>query len=208
MPATLQVKLLRVLQERKVRPVGGQKETVVDVRLVAATNRDIDEEVRRGTFREDLFFRLNVIRIHLPPLRERREDIPALTRHFVKKVSREEGHAEPIVLTEALEELGNYDFPGNVRELLNLVERAVALSSGRPIGPEIFRQHLHQGGEELPAEDLPEEGVDLEEVMASVERKLLEQALVRANGVKKDAARLLGISFRSFRYRLMKHKMG
>ena len=209
-PQSVQVKLLRVLQERSIKRLGEGHDRPVDVRLVAATNRDIDEEVRRGTFREDLFFRLNVIRIHLPPLRERRDDIPALTRHFVKKVSKEEGHAEPIVLNEALEELGNYDFPGNVRELLNLVERAVALSSGRPIGPEVFRQHLHQGGEVLPAapRDLPEEGVDLEEVMASVERRLLEQALLRANGVKKEAARLLGISFRSFRYRLMKHGLG
>jgi two-component system response regulator PilR (NtrC family) len=208
-PASVQVKLLRVLQERSIKRLGEGRDRPVDVRLVAATNRDIDEEVRQGTFREDLFFRLNVIRIHLPPLRERREDIPELTRHFIKKVSKEEGHAEPIVLTEALEELGNYDFPGNVRELLNLVERAVALSSGRPVGPEVFRQHLHQGAEPFPASaDLPEEGVDLEEVMASVERKLLEQALRRANGVKKEAARLLGISFRSFRYRLMKHDLG
>jgi two-component system response regulator PilR (NtrC family) len=208
-PASVQVKLLRVLQERSIKRLGEGRDRPVDVRLVAATNRDIDEEVRQGTFREDLFFRLNVIRIHLPPLRERREDIPALTRHFIKKVSKEEGHAEPIVLTEALDELNTYDFPGNVRELLNLVERAVALSGGRPIGPEVFRQHLHHGGEPLSASmDLPQEGVDLEEVMASVERKLLEQALRRANGVKKEAARLLGISFRSFRYRLMKHDLG
>jgi len=209
-PQSVQVKLLRVLQERSIKRLGEGRDRPVDVRLVAATNRDIDEEVRRGSFREDLFFRLNVIRIHLPPLRERRDDIPALTRHFVKKVSKAEGHAEPIVLTEALQELCNYDFPGNVRELLNLVERAVALSSGRPIGPEVFRQHLHKGDQAPPAapSQLPEEGVELEEVMASVERKLLEQALLRANGVKKEAARLLGISFRSFRYRLTKHGLG
>ena len=207
-PAAIQVKLLRVLQERSVKRLGEGRDRPVDVRLLAATNRDIDEEVRRGAFREDLFFRLNVIRIHLPPLRERKEDIPELTRHFVKKVAGEEGHAEPIVLSEALDELAAYDFPGNVRELLNLAERAVALCGGRPIGPEVFRQHLQPGGEALPASrDLPAEGVDLEEVLASVERKLLEQALLRANGVKKEAARLLGVSFRSFRYRLQKHDL-
>jgi two-component system response regulator PilR (NtrC family) len=206
---SIQVKLLRVLQERSIKRLGEGRDRPVDVRLVAATNRDIDEEVRRGTFREDLFFRLNVIRIHLPPLRERREDIPALARHFVKKVAGQEGQAEPIVLTEAFEALDSYDFPGNVRELMNIVERAVALCGGRPIGPEVFEQHLQKttGPSPAGATDLPAEGVDLEGVLAAVERRLLEQALRRSNGVKKEAAKVLGISFRSFRYRLLKHNL-
>jgi two-component system response regulator PilR (NtrC family) len=139
-------------------------------------------------------------------LRERREDIPALTRYFVKKVAGQEGQAEPIVLTEAFEAFSSYDFPGNVRELQNMVERAVALCGGRPIGPEVFEQHLRQtGSSRMAATDLPAEGVDLEDVLVSVERRLLEQALRRSNGIKKEAARLLGISFRSIRYRLLKH---
>jgi two-component system response regulator PilR (NtrC family) len=206
-PAPVQVKLLRVLQERSVKRLGEGKDRPVDVRLIAATNRDIDEEVRKGNFRDDLFFRINVIRIQLPPLRERREDIPELVRHFASKVAGEEGQAEPVILTEAVKALSAYDFPGNVRELLNMVERAVALSGGRPIGPEVFEQELSKqrptDGETLG--DLPEEGADLEGVLASVERRLLGQALRRANGVKKEAARLLGISFRSIRYRLLKH---
>ncbi len=206
-PAPVQVKLLRVLQERSVKRLGEGKDRPVDVRLIAATNRDIDEEVSKGNFREDLFFRINVIRIQLPPLRERREDIPQLVRHFARKVAGEEGQAEPVILTEAMGALSSYDFPGNVRELMNMVERAVALSGGRPIGPEVFEQELSK---QRPASleavgDLPEEGTDLEKSLAAVERRLLEQALRRANGVKKEAARLLGISFRSIRYRLLKH---
>jgi two-component system response regulator PilR (NtrC family) len=206
-PPTIQVKLLRVLQERLIKRLGEGKDRPVDVRLIAATNRDIDEEVRLGNFREDLFFRLNVIRIPLPPLRERRDDIPLLVRHFAQKAAGESGRAEPILLAEAFEALSAYDFPGNVRELQNMVERAVALSEGKPVGPEAFDQELSKemrSGGPL-AVDLPEKGADLEAVLAAVERRLLGQALQRAQGVKKEAARLLGISFRSIRYRLIKH---
>jgi two-component system, NtrC family, response regulator PilR len=205
-PPAVQVKLLRVIQERSIRRLGEGKDRLVDVRLVAATNREIEDEVRKGAFREDLFFRLNVIRIQLPPLRERREDISALVRHFTQKIAGEEGQAVPIILTEALDALDMYDFPGNVRELQNMVERAVALSSGRPIGPELFTEYM-QKGLELPVQsigELPDEGVDLEGMLASIERNLLEQALLRAGGVKKKAAKLLRISFRSIRYRLQK----
>jgi len=205
-PSAVQVKLLRVIQERSIRRLGEGKDRPVDVRLVAATNREIEDEVRKGAFREDLFFRLNVIQIQLPPLRERREDIAALVRHFAQKIAGEEGQAVPIILTEALDALDTYDFPGNVRELQNMVERAVALSSGRPIGPELFTEYMQKGLELpiQPVDELPDEGVDLEGMLASIERNLLEQALLRAGGVKKKAARLLRISFRSIRYRLQK----
>ncbi|HOX45767.1 MAG TPA: sigma-54 dependent transcriptional regulator [Myxococcota bacterium] len=204
-PASLQVKLLRVIQERSLKRLGDGRDRAVDLRVVAATNRDIEAEVRGGGFREDLFYRLNVIRVHLPPLRTRREDIPELVRHFVDKVCRAEGRAAPLVLPEAVEVLRAYDFPGNVRELENLVERAVALCGAQPISAELFADHLRKSEPlgAVPAE-LPAEGLSLDAVLASLERRLLEQALQAANGVKTEAAKLLGISFRSLRYRLSK----
>jgi two-component system, NtrC family, response regulator PilR len=206
-PPSIQVKLLRVVQERSVRRLGEATDRPVDVRLVAATNRDIEQEVKTGAFREDLFFRLNVIRIDLPPLRDRREDIPALVRHFID--THETGYKTPIVMRDAFEVLADYDFPGNVRELENMVERALALSGDGPIGPEMFSEYM-RSGRTAPAPagiELPSEGADLETIIASVERKLLEEALRRSGGVKKEAAKLLGISFRSIRYRLQKHGM-
>jgi two-component system response regulator PilR (NtrC family) len=208
-PLQLQVKLLRVLQERNLRRLGEGTDRSVDVRVVAASNRDLEEEVRRGNFREDLFFRLNVIRITLPPLRERREDIPDLVRHFVAKVAAIEGQPPPIVLEEALAVLSGYEFPGNVRELENMVERAVALCGGRPIGAALFVDYMQKKNPTLdaPVPEIPTEGIDLEQVLNSVELRLLQEALRRTGGVKKDAASLLGISFRSIRYRLLKHNL-
>jgi len=206
-PSSVQVKLLRVVQERAIKRLGEARDRPVDVRIISATNRDIEDEVEEGAFREDLFYRLNVIRVELPPLRQRREDIPALVRHFVRKIAGEEERAAPAILSEALDALENYDFPGNVRELQNMVERAVALAGGRPIGPELFTEYMQKGTKlpQLPFDELPEAGTDLEGVLASVEKNLLEQALRRAGGIKKNAAELLGISFRSMRYRLLKH---
>ncbi len=204
-PPSIQVKLLRVVQERSVRRLGEARDRSVDVRLVAATNRDIEQEVKTGAFREDLFFRLNVIRIDLPPLRDRREDIPALVRHFIDTYST--AHKTPIVMRDALEVLADYGFPGNVRELENMVERALALSGDGPIGSEMFSEYM-RSGRAAPAPngiELPPEGADLEMILASVERKLLKEALRRSGGIKKEAAGLLGISFRSIRYRLQKH---
>ncbi len=208
-PLPVQVKLLRVLQERTLRRLGDGKDRPVDVRVVAASNRDLEEEVRRGNFREDLFFRLNVIRIALPPLRERPEDIPDLVRHFVAKVSSLEGQPRPLVLEEALAVLPDYNFPGNVRELENMVERAVALCGGRPIGPNLFVDYMQKKGPTLdaPVPEIPAEGIELEQVLNSVELRLLQEALRRTGGVKKDAALLLGISFRSIRYRLLKYNL-
>jgi two-component system, NtrC family, response regulator PilR len=206
----VQVKLLRAVQERSIRRLGEGKDRQVDVRLLAATNRNIEQEVKVGRFREDLFFRINVIRIHLPALRERAEDIPDLVQSFMEKLAAQEGRQAPVILKEALDALMTFDFPGNVRELQNMVEQAVALGEGRSIiGPELFDKQAHadkRNLEGMPME-LPQEGMNLDELLSSIERRALEQALQRTAGVKTEAAKLLGISFRSMRYRLIKHKM-
>lgn len=210
-PLSIQVKLLRVLQERSIRRIGDSRDRTVDVRLVAATNRDLDAEVAKGAFREDLYFRLNVIRIQLPALRERKDDIRDLVRYFVDKVSKTEDRAPPTVLNEAIDVLMMYKFPGNVRELENMVERAVALTGNRPIGAELFSEYMHAGyqtGEgDMWPEEFPEDGVDLDGILSAVERKWMRKALMASGGVKTRAASLLGISFRSFRYRLSKLDM-
>jgi two-component system response regulator PilR (NtrC family) len=200
----LQVKLLRALQERKVKPVGATDELEVDVRVIAATNRDLEAEVARGAFRADLYYRLNVIEIRIPPLRQRREDIPLLAEHFLRRFATE--HGRVVKLThEALRKLEAYDFPGNVRELENLIERAVALSSREIVGaselPEL--KNARAASPEVPTE-FPAEGVDLERLVADFERGWVTRALEQTGGVRKRAAALLGISFRSLRYRLEK----
>jgi two-component system, NtrC family, response regulator PilR len=201
---TLQVKLLRALQERKVKPVGASDEIEVDVRVIAATNRDLEAEVARGAFRPDLYYRLNVIEIRIPPLRHRREDIPLLAEHFLKRFGNEHGRALTIT-SEAMQKLENYDFPGNVRELENMIERAVALSSSNVIGasdlPDVKVPHR-------PSADVitefPPDGVDLDRLISDYERTWVLRALDQTGGVRKRAAVLLGISFRSLRYRLEK----
>ena len=208
LPTPLQVKLLRVLQERKVRPVGGTQELEVDVRVVAATNRDVEGAVRDGSFRQDLFYRLNVIRVTLPPLRERREDIPTLAAHFLQKHSALEGKRLSFS-AEALRYISEQDYPGNVRELENLVERAVALASE----PYVVRADLLSGhgtdSADAPTVNdvtvLPPEGMDLDARLGAMERSLLLQALERTGGNRTSAAKLLGTSFRSLRYRLVKY---
>jgi two-component system response regulator PilR (NtrC family) len=209
LPAGLQVKLLRVLQERKVRPIGGSKELEVDVRVVAATNRDLEQEVASGAFRQDLFYRLNVIRLHLPPLRERPEDIPLLAQHFVIKHSALAG--KPMELApEARRWLAQQPYPGNVRELENVIERAVTLALGDRItlddlpdgaGP---RREPVEGS--APAALSP--GFDIDAHLGAIERRILLQALEQAGGVRTEAAKLLGTTFRSFRYRLSKYGLG
>ncbi len=206
LPPALQVKLLRVIQERKVRPVGGTVEYDVDVRIVAATNRDLEAEVAEGRFRRDLFYRLNVVRIHLPPLRERLEDVPLLAEHFLRKHGALQGKRVTFS-AEALAWLGGRSYPGNVRELENLVERAVALCRGERITLEELSAEPGVGGV-AAALPLPEEGFHLDEWLQRIEREMLLQALKRAGGVRTRAARLLGLSFRSFRYRLAKYGLG
>jgi len=200
----LQVKLLRALQEKNIRRVGDTVDREIDVRIVSATNRRLEEEVAEGRFREDVYYRLNVIQLTLPPLRKRKEDIPLLAQHFIRRFSAELGKEVEGMDAEAFDQLSAYGFPGNVRELENLIERAVALARGPVIGPDLLPPTVKSAPAQATAARVSEEGVDLESLVADYERSLLEEALVQSGGVKKRAARLLGISFRSFRYRLEK----
>jgi two-component system response regulator PilR (NtrC family) len=200
----VQVKLLRALQERRIKPVGHTEETEVDVRIVAATNRDLETEVARGAFRADLFYRLNVIQIWLPPLRNRREDIPLLTEHFIRQFGAEHGRV-PQLSAAAMRKLESYDFPGNVRELENMIERALALSSGPTIdADDLPDMRVTKPVAAEQSREFPAEGVDLDRLLADFERDWMLRALERAGGVRKRAASLLGITFRSMRYRLQK----
>ena len=210
LPASLQVKLLRVLQEKSVRAVGATQEVPVDVRVIAATNRDIEADVAAGEFRQDLYYRLNVIRVALPPLRERREDIALLADGFIRRFASEMGKDVGGFTADALRALERHAFPGNVRELENIVERAVALAGARAIGlGDLPEEVSGMAGAPAPALiSLPKSGIDLDDVLAEAERRLLLEALERAGGVRKAAAKLLGISFRSLRYRLSKHGLG
>ncbi|MCP3985185.1 MAG: sigma-54-dependent Fis family transcriptional regulator [bacterium] len=204
-PLPLQVKLLRVIQDKNVRRVGGSSDDPVDVRIVAATNRDLQEEVALGRFREDLFYRLNVIQIHVPALRDRMEDVPLLVQHFLAKYASELDRSVDRIDDEAMARIQGYTFPGNVRELENSIERAVALSQGGTIHLDVLPPAILAPRRAPKASSrLPEEGGDLDEMLAQVERELLREALGRTGGVKKKAASLLGVSFRSFRYRLEK----
>ncbi len=205
---SMQVKLLRVLQERKVHPLGGTVDVPVDVRLIASTNRDLKSMVSAGQFREDFYYRISVIPVHVPPLRERPEDIEPLARHFLRKFALQMGKPSRDFDREALLALVRYSWPGNVRELENAIERAVAL------GPEgeslVHAGHLPEPvskatGPAEPAESLPEEGFDFETHIAQVEKAYLLKALRAASGVRSHAAQLLGITYRSFRHYAKKH---
>jgi two-component system response regulator PilR (NtrC family) len=204
-PATVQVKLLRAIQERQVRRVGDTRDVRVDVRLIAASNRDLGRAVTDGVLREDLFYRLNVIPIHLPPLRDRREDIPLLVAHFIAKLSREVGRAVRGVTPEAVQVLEQYHWPGNIRELENVIERAIVLGSGELLEADALPAALRQprDSQELALE-LPSEGIDLEAVLDRIEHRYIQMALERVGGVQTRAAELLRVSFRQFRYKLQK----
>jgi two-component system response regulator PilR (NtrC family) len=205
------VKLLRVLQERRIRRVGGQGDISVSARIVAATNRDLEAEVRAGRFREDLFYRLNVIQIRMPPLRERAGDLPLLADHFLERFAAELGRRKATLSPEALRLLQAHPWPGNIRELANVLERAATLSEGEVIEPAAFPPTLRGApGAPIPAPaaELPPDGVDLQAHLDAIERRLLEQALERTGGVKTEAARVLSLTFRSLRYRLAKYGIG
>ena len=206
LPPQLQVKLLRVLQERKVRGVGQSVETSVDVRIIAATNRNVEEDVKSGKFRQDLYYRLNVIRVEVPPLRERRVDIRELAQFFLSRCAAEHDKQISGFSPEALRALDAYTYPGNVRELENLVERAVALASAPIIGlGDLPREVSGLSAEAMPSlVGLPEEGCDLDQVLGEVERRLIVQALERSGGARAGAAKLLDVTMRSLRYRLQK----
>jgi two-component system response regulator PilR (NtrC family) len=205
-----QVKLLRVLQERKVRGLGSASEVSVDVRVIAATNRNVEDDVRAGRFRQDLYYRLNVIRVTVPPLRDRRDDIRPLAEHFLVQCGAEQNKDVRTFSPDALRSLESYAFPGNVRELENLVERAVALAKGPTIGLGDLPQELGGAASQVtPAlVSLADDGCNLDEVLGEVERRLLLQALERSGGVRTQAAKLLGVTLRSLRYRLHKHALG
>src|SRR5437764_3873541 len=205
LPAALQVKLLRAIQERRIRPVGESNDVEVDVRLVAATNRDLAAEVRNGRFREDLYYRLNVVEIRVPALRDRREDVLPLADHFLRRFAAEHGRPVPRLSADAKRRLSEYWFPGNVRELENLIERAVTLSTGDEVAVDALPAVLRGNGVHAlsPEGPLPA-GFSLEEYLAQVERELIDRALTEASGVKKDAAARLGLTFRQFRHRVKK----
>ncbi len=204
---SLQVKLLRALQERKVKSVGDTLETEVDVRVVAATNRELEEEVARGAFRSDLYYRLNVIEVRLPALRQRREDIPLLIEHFVRRFAAEQEKRIAGLMPEAARLLEGHDYPGNVRELENLIEHAVTMASGSRIAVEDLprlRQSALSGAADAGQVAIPDEGFDLDRALTDYERTIVLRAMEQSGNVRKRAARLLGISFRSLRYRLAK----
>ena len=203
MNAVMQVKLLRVLQERTFRRVGGTEEVKADIRVIAATNQDLEKLVAEGRFREDLFYRINVIPIHLPPLRERPEDIPLLAERFLSRFAERMGKPVRSISREAMELLMAHAWPGNVRELENVIERAVALEQTPVVLPETLPVSVRRGSQPaVPTGrvDLPDSGMDLEAHVEGVYRDHIAAALRRAGGVQVKAAELLGMSFRSFRY--------
>ena len=211
MSPMMQVKLLRVLQERTFRRVGGTEETPADIRIIAATNRDLGQMVEEGRFREDLYYRINVIPLHLPPLRERQEDIPLLAEHFVARFAQQLGKPVQGLSSESLELLQRYHWPGNIRELENAMERAVALERTPVILPTSLPAKVRNAPRLTPldpaadVETLPDSGFDLERHVREIERHYIMEALRRTDGVKVKAAELLGMSFRSFRYYAKKY---
>ncbi|MGE0392294.1 MAG: sigma 54-interacting transcriptional regulator, partial [Vicinamibacterales bacterium] len=193
-PLETQAKLLRVMQEREFMRLGGTETIKVDVRIVAATNCDLKRMVDEGRFREDLYYRLHVINVYLPPLRERKDDIPLLAQHFLEKY-REENERGPIELDPAaLDQLMSYDWPGNVRELENVIERAVVLATGPRIGPDLIPDHVRQASTfEIPQFVVPPEGLSLKDAVTNLERRLIETTLAAAGGVQKRAAEMLRV---------------
>ena len=209
LPPLLQVKLLRVVQEKTFRRIGGAEDIHVDVRIISATNQNLADNVKSGSFREDPYYRLNVIPLHLPPLRERKEDIAALTRHFIEKYSREFGKEIKTISAYALELLMHYPFPGNIRELENIIERSVALETSNIILPEnLILSHAQVKKESDSLAEFSETGINLNEELARFEKALIEKALLKAQGSKTKAAELLKISYDSLHYRSEKLGIG
>ncbi len=205
-PLSVQAKILRFLQEREFRRVGDNEDRKVDVRVIAATNKRLEQEMENGAFREDLYYRLNVIRIKVPPLREREEDVPVLIDHFLRRFSKEQGKKILKVSSLAMRVLCNYGYPGNVRELENIIERCVTLEQSDQITAENLPPKLTERCVAVaPGEfDVPSDGLDLNRTLENIERKLIMRALEMTGGNRARASRLLGISFRSLRYRLVK----
>jgi two-component system, NtrC family, response regulator PilR len=216
MDLTMQVKLLRVLQERCVRPVGGTDEIAIDVRVIAATNRDLEKQVAENSFREDLYYRLSVIPITVPPLRDRREDLPLLVNHFLRKYVPAARKNIGRVSASSLSLLATYDWPGNVRQLENTIERAVALETGEELQVELPVERPRAraaaagagaDGLSIAAGAVLPEGMDMEKYVADIERALLKSALAQSHGVQARAADVLKISYRSFRHLMKKYEL-
>jgi len=208
LPPLLQVKLLRVVQEKTFRRIGGVEDIKVNVRIIAATNQDLEKKVRDGGFREDLYYRLNVIPIVIPPLRNRREDIPILTKYFVEKFSRAYGKEIRTISAYALGLLLEYPFPGNVRELENIIERSVALEASTIVLPEnllLSASALERVG--VSALDIPEDGIDLNEAVSMFEKRLIEKALQKTKGAKNKTADLLKVTYDSLQYKIEKFEI-
>jgi two-component system response regulator PilR (NtrC family) len=211
LPLPMQSKLLRALQERTFRRIGGNEDIAIDFRLICASKRDLNREMAEGRFRDDLFFRLNVIQIFVPPLRDRREDIPVLAAHFAEKFAGKHGKPFSRIDGEAMRALLAYDFPGNVRELENLLERATIMETKNVISIDSLPPNLTKNVTPEPSQggflpqSLPEEGAVLDTEMDRLEKSYLLKALEATGGNRTEAAKLLNISFRSLRYRLQKH---
>jgi two-component system response regulator PilR (NtrC family) len=207
-PLETQAKLLRVMQEREFMRLGGVDVIKVDVRIVAATNIDLRRAVEEGRFREDLYYRLNVIAIPLPPLRQRKEDIPALVAHFVEKYAKENGKGVTGVTPEAMQSLMDYDWPGNVRELENVIERGVVLTTATQIGRDLIPDHVRTAPSfHVPHMTVPPEGISLRDVIANFERRLIESTLDSTGGVQKEAARLLGLKPTTLNEMIKRHNI-
>jgi DNA-binding NtrC family response regulator len=209
MSLAMQIKLLRVLQDRAIRKVGGNEEVIVDVRVIAATNRDLGEQIQKGLFREDLFYRINVIPIALPPLRQRKEDIPLLAEHFIVKYCSALGVPLKRISVEAMRTLERYPWPGNVRELENVIERTVALETSDVLTTRSLPEAVVLGmsAPEMDARELPPEGLALEKHLEDIGKYYMLKALERSGGVQTQAAELLRMSFRSFRYYAKKYDL-
>jgi len=211
MPMSLQAKLLRFLEERKIRPLGSLKEIEVDVRIISATNRDLEEEIKKGNFREDLYYRLSTIIIRVPPLRERKEDIPLLAEYFLKEFQEKYNKHFTKISPDFLTFLTNHEFKGNIRELRNVLEKAVILSEGEELKSPVFKPdelnslYIDNPEGEFNIKSFPEKGVDLKTIIANVEKALIDKAMDVSGGVKTRAAEILGLSFREFRYRYAKY---
>lgn len=198
LPALTQSKILRVLQDKEIRRLGGRDTIKIDVRIIAATNRDLEKELQKRGFREDLYYRLKVITIELPPLRERKEDIPALTEFFIKKYNQEFGKRVKAVEENAMRALMDYHWPGNIRQLESVIERAVLMCESNTIRPKDIKSELRLSlRDDIVDFDLPDDGINFEEI----EKELLRKAMIKANGVATKAAKLLGMSYKTFWYR-------
>ena len=211
LPLPIQIKLLRVVQDKTFKPIGETEESSVDVRIISATNKDLEDKVIQGEFREDLFYRLNVIQIRIPPLRDRKEDIPILVHYFLERYSNELGKDIKRISSYAMEFLLNYNFPGNVRELEAIIERSVALETPSIVLPESLALAKFKNGHEKSEREIkievPPEGLDMEAVLGNLEKNILLDTLKKTHGAKKKAAELLNINLRSLRYKLEKHRI-